>query len=446
MRHESLETALPTGEDPRRHARVLARMHDAALAGERLPARPRPVIDASWRRMLSRGIDPERGRTGQPLPPEQLEARRRDSPLTEVLPLLRDRLTSVAEQAAHIMVVTDAEGRVLWRDGSSAVRRNADSLGFVEGMSWNEDTVGTNAIGTALVTRQPVQVYSAEHYVRSHHPWTCACAPMRDPRSGQLLGAVDLSGPATTVNATTLALVNAVAQLAESQLHAAHASDLERLRATAVPLLGRVGGRAVVTDEHGWVAASAGISATDRLALPSDCAAGRTWLPSFGDCVLEPVPGGWLVRVADDDTSAHPTESRTRVRLDLRSPHHAAVVVTAPAGDWSHPLSPRHAELLYLLAAHPDGRTAAQLADDVFGDPARTVTVRAEMSRLRRHLGSLLTRRPYRFAGGVDVDVLRPADPESLLPHSTAVAVRTARTPGNGHARYSPALPDPRES
>ncbi|RCW39710.1 GAF domain-containing protein [Halopolyspora algeriensis] len=429
MHQESLETALPAGEDPRRYAHVLARMHDAALAGERPPARPRPVIDASWRRMLSRGIDPERGRGGQPLPPEELEARRRGSALADVLPLLRGRLAGVAEQTAHIMVITDAEGRVLWRDGSSSVRRNADALGFVEGMSWNEDIVGTNAIGTALVTHRPVQVYSAEHYVRSHHAWTCACAPMHDPRSGQLLGAVDLSGPAATVNATTLALVDTVAQLAESQLHAVHASDLERLRQTAAPILSKVAGRAVVTDPHGWVAASSGITPVDRVTLPTECDAGRTRLPTFGDCVIEPVPGGWLVRLLDDEATTESTRSRTRVRLDLRSSRQARVEVTLPSGDWSRPLSPRHAELLFLLATHPEGRTAAQLATDVFDDPARTVTVRAEMSRLRRHLGGLLDRRPYRFGDGVDVDVLRPPEPESLLPHSTSPAVRSA----NGH-------------
>ncbi|MER6979380.1 helix-turn-helix domain-containing protein, partial [Streptomyces carpinensis] len=96
------------------------------------------------------------------------------------------------------------------------------------------------------------------------------------------------------------------------------------------------------------------------------------------------------------------------------------------AGSWSHELSPRHAELLYLLAVHPAGRSAADLAEAVFGDPARTVTVRAEMSRVRRYLGALLEHRPYRFREGAEVRVLLPEDPRDLLPHSTAPAVRRA--------------------
>ena len=155
---------------------------------------------------------------------------------------------------------------------------------------------------------------------------------------------------------------------------------------------------------------------------PTDCGAGRAWLPALGDCSVEPVPGGWLVRLLDDDPTAT-FDERTQVRLDLRSSQ-ARIDVNSASGAWGHPLSPRHAELLFLLAVHPGGCTAGQLAAEVFGDERRTVTVRAEMSRLRRNLGCLLSRRPYRFSENVEVEVLRPDDPGSLLPHSTAPAVR----------------------
>ncbi|QFU92214.1 Acetoin dehydrogenase operon transcriptional activator AcoR [Amycolatopsis sp. YIM 10] len=415
----NLEAALPAGADPRRYARVLARVHEAALTGAALPSRPRSVIGASWQRMRRLGIDPDRGVERPPLGPDQLEARRRESGLAEALPTLRGGLISLAEEAAHIMVVVDAEGRVLWRDGSTQVRRRADGLGFTEGVDWHEDVVGTNAIGTALVARRPVQVYSAEHYVRSHHAWTCAAAPLHDPRDGRLLGVVDLSGPAETVHATTLALVDAVAKLAETQLRTAHLGELERLRAVAVPTLAKMGGRAVVIDAHGWVAAAAGLAPVDRVALPSRCAAGRTWLPAYGGCVLEPLPGGWLVRLVDEE---HPAP--TKVVLDVSGARQAVLTVSGSGGTWSHNLSPRHAEMLYVLARHPAGRSAAELAADLFGDPARTVTVRAEMSRLRRHFGGILAPRPYRFAEDIDLVVVQPDAPEQVLPYSSAPGVR----------------------
>ncbi|MFD6066445.1 MULTISPECIES: GAF domain-containing protein [Amycolatopsis] len=419
MGQVQLEAALPVGADPRRHARALAEVREAALAGTTLPSPPRAVIAASWQRMRHLGLDPDRGSPSSALTPDRLEARRRQSGLAAVLPVLRGGLISLAEQAAHIMAVVDADGRVLWRDGSTAVRRRADGLGFVEGVDWHERAAGTNAIGTALVARHPVQVYSAEHYVSNQHDWTCAAAPLHDPRDGRLLGAVDLSGPAATVHPTTLALVDTVAKLAEAHLRTTHLSELERLRGLATPLLAKVKGRAVIADPHGWIAASAGLVPVGRIALPDDAAPGRTWLPAYGECLLEPLPGGWLVRLTEEEEEAPPT----RVVLDLRSSRESMLRVSGAAGTWSHRLSPRHAEMLYVLARHREGRSASELSRDLFGDAGRTVTVRAEMSRMRRHFGGFLLARPYRFDDDVEVVVERPSEGE-VLPHSVAPAVR----------------------
>ena len=80
-------------------------------------------------------------------------------------------------------------------------------------------------------------------------------------------------------------------------------------------------------------------------------------------------------------------------------------------GSWRHDLSLRHAEILFALARFPQGRSAPQLAEDLYGDRSRVVTVRAEMSRLRKQFAGLLAAQPYRFAGSVDlVDVRYPAD------------------------------------
>ncbi|MGW5698638.1 transcriptional regulator, partial [Streptomyces asiaticus] len=95
---------------------------------------------------------------------------------------------------------------------------------------------------------------------------------------------------------------------------------------------------------------------------------------------------------------------------------------------WTHELSARQAEVLLVLAAHPEGRTAAQLAQDLFGDPTRTVTVRAAMSRLRGRVGAVLAHRPYRIADSVHMAVAGPDHPTELLPHSSAPEVARLRT------------------
>lgn len=381
------------------------------------------MIGESWTRALRLGVDPDVGRRHGVLGTDEIEHRRRSTALAEMLPALREGLVPAADAAGHIMVVTDTEGRVLWRDGSLAVRRSADRLGFAEGASWAEDSVGTNAIGTALILRTPLQVHSAEHFVRTHHGWTCAAAPLHDPRDGRLLGVVNVSGPAATVHPATLSLVSAVARVAEGELRTRHWAAVERLRSVAAPLLAGIGGQALAVDRNGWTAAVTGMAPTGRIALPTAVGAGQVWVPALGMCAFEPLPGGWLIRV---DGRERPPAA-TSVLLDVSRASGASVTVSGAAGSWTQRLSPRHAEVLFVLAVRRAGRTAAELAADLFGDPSRAVTVRAEMSRLRRTLSGVLAHRPYRFADGVEVEVVRPRPPLDPLPHSVAPAVLAAR-------------------
>ncbi|WP_079658830.1 GAF domain-containing protein [Streptomyces sp. 3214.6] len=408
--------------DAARAARVLNEVRDARLAGQPARLAPRPVIEQSWERLLRSGVDPEHDVRAGLLSTDEVRRRREESPLREVLPVLREGLLSVADAAHHIMVVADDEGRVLWREGCNPVLRKADGLGFELGADWGEAVVGTNGVGTPAVVRRPVQVFAAEHFVRSHAAWTCAGAPITDPRNGRLLGVVDVSGPLETMHPATLAWVDSVAKLAESRLREKHLDSLERLRAVAAPVLARLGGRAAAVDGDGWTAAVTGMPYASRIALPKSPSPGRRWLPTLGLCSIEPLAGGWLVRSVADATEPLPGGA-TRIVLDLTRPRRWSVTVSGGAGSWSHELSPRHAELLYLLATHRGGRSAAGLAEDVFGDSGRTVTVRAEMSRVRRYLGGFLEHQPYRFCEDAEVEVLLPADPMGLLPHSTAPAV-----------------------
>ncbi|MFE5967350.1 GAF domain-containing protein [Streptomyces sp. NPDC056463] len=415
--------------DAAQATRLLHRVREETLAGRTPPIAPRPVIDASWQRMFRLGLDPDQGTSTILLQRDELEERRRTTVLGEVMRTLSTMLTGIAEASMQIMVVTDEQGRVLWREGNLAVMRQANGICLEEGAAWTEHTTGTNAVGTALAMRRAVQVHSAEHYVHTLHNWTCAAAPVHDPRDQRLLGIVDVSGPASSFHPSTLALVGSVAQLAEAEMRDRHLRSIERLRSVAAPILCRVGGRAVAVDAHGWTAAVTGMAPVDRIVLPKSFRAGRVWLPSLGMCAVEPLPGGWLLRVEDEDRAgaAPAGEVASRVVLDLSRPRRWSVAVSGAAGSWSQELSPRHAELLYVLALHRDGRTAAELAEDVFGDRTRTVTVRAEMSRIRRNLASVLAHRPYRFSEEVEVAILTPDHPADLLPHSTAPAIRSAR-------------------
>jgi len=69
-------------------------------------------------------------------------------------------------------------------------------------------------------------------------------------------------------------------------------------------------------------------------------------------------------------------------------------------------LSLRHSEILMLLADAPDGMTGDELAMALSGREYASVTIRAEMSRLRRTLDTLdLASRPYRLDGDLRTDI-----------------------------------------
>ncbi|MFN6554935.1 GAF domain-containing protein [Mycolicibacterium septicum] len=416
------EPAVSPGEDPRRYAMLLSAVYDATMSGDRAPARPRSVIEDSWNRLRAKGINPEHH-----IPPQVettgLDLLRQQSGLIAVLDDVSRGLDSVIEEGDNILVVADARGRVLWRSGSPRVLSLADRLGFIEGATWSENAVGTNGIGTALASHRAVQIFSAEHFLRSHHPWTCAGAPIRDPRTGQVIGIVDVSGPASTVHPTTVALVDLVARLAESQLREAHDRTLNRLCAVAAPILARVGSPALAVDGEGWVAAVDSLPLHNRILLPESGLPGRVWIPPLGMCDVEALPGGWLVRVADD---AEPSASPSRVTLDLRDGE-PTLEMSGQFGSWRRSISCRHAEILLVLATSRQGRSAPELAEDLYGDRSRVVTVRAEMSRLRKQFAGLVAGRPYRFGDSVVVDVRYPQDMSSLLASSTAPAVHAAR-------------------
>jgi hypothetical protein len=57
-----------------------------------------------------------------------------------------------------------------------------------------------------------------------------------------------------------------------------------------------------------------------------------------------------------------------------------------------------------LLALHPRGLSCEELRSRIYGTGTKTVTARAEISRLRRLIGPALESNPYRLAGRVRAD------------------------------------------
>jgi hypothetical protein len=369
--------AIPSTGDRRRRALHLARAHDAVLSGAPPPAELRGVIVDSWRRCAAAGLDAERGLAPLALGGEEAGERWRRSPLAAADGVLRELLADVRSEGEQVLLVCDAEGTLLWIDGDEAMLDQAMDVHLQRGARWSEVDAGTNAMGTALALDHSLQVFSAEHFATPVHGWTCSAAPLHDPVSGELIGVLDLSGPLQTAHPHSLALVTTAARMVEGVL----ARD-------AVERSARPVGRQRAT--------------FPIAAVPRAGAAPALRVRALG---------------------------RDRALVDLG------------AGHGPVPLSRRHSELLVLLALRPEGMTAEEVAIATHGDFGKPVTARAELSRLRRVLGSRLLAEPYRLAAAPRADFLTARElagagalaaaldayPGPLLPRSELPLVVEAR-------------------
>src|SRR3954453_11757323 len=188
----------------------------------------RTVVWDSWRRCLGSGVDPDGTAPPVDLLDGDLLAYREQHPLAGVLPVIRRLLVEDAEADRMIVAVTDAAGRMLWVEGDSRLRSRAAGMNFVEGSRWAEDVAGTNAPGTALALDHAVQIYGSEHYRRTVQPWSCSAAPVHDPVSGVLLGAIDVTGRDHVASPQMLTVVRATVAAVESELRLLHREQAHR--------------------------------------------------------------------------------------------------------------------------------------------------------------------------------------------------------------------------
>ncbi len=106
-----------------------------------------------------------------------------------------EALHAEAQATGSLVILTDADGLILDTLGSDSFAGRAAQVALRPGVPWSESLTGTNAIGTALIERRPVEVRGAEHYFEPHRILSCAAMPILGA-DGTVLGVLDLTGPA----------------------------------------------------------------------------------------------------------------------------------------------------------------------------------------------------------------------------------------------------------
>ncbi|WP_137874494.1 transcriptional regulator [Rhodococcus sp. Q] len=353
--HGNPWVAVRPGDDVAELARTVSSAHRAFVSGDEAIRQDaadrtvRSVVLDSWLRSRDRGVNPDLVGDQLDLDGLELDRYRAGHPMALIRPVVRQLLVEDIADTGLLVAISDASGRLLWVEGDSAARDRAVAMHFVEGADWSEDRVGTNAPGTALAVDQCVQIFGAEHFSSVVHDWSCSAAPVHDPTTGRILGAIDITGGPQVAEPQVLALVRATVAAAEAELR------LQLLNSPGLHLLGAPGPLG---------------EAPPRLSV---LGSERPTLVVGGD------------RIA---------------------------------------LSRRHAEILLLLAARPEGVSGDQLAVLLDESELDSVTIRAEMSRLRKVFGAeRLQSRPYRLRGDLDTDV---ADVGRALDRGDAAAALAA--------------------
>ncbi len=138
------------------------------------------------------------------------------------------------------------------------------------------------------------------------------------------------------------------------------------------------------------------------------------------EALLEPLPEGYLLRLPRAGAA---TARRPALSLSFLRERPVAVLDGREL-----PLTLRRAELLALLALHPGGLTAEQLALQLYGEDGNPTTARAEVHRLRAQLGEqVLQTKPYRLRADIDADFLTA--PAALRDGHTQAALSAFQAP-----------------
>ncbi|MBP0048282.1 sigma-54-dependent Fis family transcriptional regulator [Marinobacterium sp. AK62] len=182
----------------------------------------RDEIEASWRRSLEAGLD------ASDIDPEQIDDvddllafREQHRELLQIaMPEMEQLTHQFGDQG--LILLANADARILALEGSDRILTPSHKLALRQGVSWSEETRGTNAVGTALVEKRPILINEEEHFLDTVSHLSCTSAPIFDA-NGQLTGVLDMTRlgrnnqPQDTLGVIQLAARSIEARLFTSQ-------------------------------------------------------------------------------------------------------------------------------------------------------------------------------------------------------------------------------------
>ena len=182
------------------------------------PQLVREEVAHSWQRCRELSLNPLISSRDESDPEQDLEKRRyeREHLIHIARPFLSD-LARYVNQTNFQVILTDEDGMLLEVAGDPRIVARARQVHLCAGADWSEAFRGTNAIGTAIFERVPVQIHAWEHFREENQFLTCSASPIFDP-TGNIAGAIDISGDYREANPHTLGMVVSTTRAIENQL------------------------------------------------------------------------------------------------------------------------------------------------------------------------------------------------------------------------------------
>lgn len=212
----------------------------------------RALIEGSWQRCIRAEVDPRASRGPAPLSEDELFLRRERQ--RDLLGASQPVLAQVCETLSELgtlIALSDTRSVILNAVGAPSALEAGQAIHLMPGVDWSETYCGTNAIGTALITGQAVQVHSTEHFCEGIKGWTCSAAVIRHPLDGDVVGVLDVSGLSRTYSRQHLAIAMTLASHIESRLRTAEMERRYRLLDAAVARFAAVGAdKGVILLDH----------------------------------------------------------------------------------------------------------------------------------------------------------------------------------------------------
>lgn len=196
--------------------RFFAEWERFTATGSCQPGVIRPVILESWKRCRANGINPFMSPLNCYLT-DQKQFQQIVQDNSFFLSLARpymDILANIVEGTGFIGLLSCREGNVLHAVGNPSLLKSAANGLICPGAIRSEPVAGTTAIALVLINGEPIQIFSAEHYCKFYHEWTCSAAPIHD-ETGRIIGVLNLSGDYRLVHKHTLGIVVSLAKAME---------------------------------------------------------------------------------------------------------------------------------------------------------------------------------------------------------------------------------------